>query len=321
MATKHTGGANRTQKGQAVPQFTEDQARAYFEKLRWPDGPACVHCGSVDVYRLERAEGAKHRAGLLECKDCRKQFTVTVGSVMEDTHLPLAVWAKAFHLICSSKKGISALQLQRNLELGSYRTAWHLAHRIRLAMKCQPVAGMLAGEVQADETYVGGKPRPGSGEVRKKGRGTKKASVLVLVETDGKAVSKHVERLTSASLRAEMEAVIDPAATIVTDELPAYRRATQGFAGGHATVNHRSGQYVRTDGRNTNTAESFFALLKRGHYGVFHQLSKKHLHRYCDEFSFRWNGRKLTDSERRDEAVKGAEGKRLFYKTPVSLLL
>src|SRR5687767_325288 len=121
----------KSQKGQNVPEFTEDQARAYFENLRWPNGPACVHCGSIEVYRVG---GTSHRPGLIECKDCRKQFTVTVGSVMEDSHLSLPVWAKAFHLICSSKKGMSALQLQRNLGLGSYRTAWFLAHRIREAM-------------------------------------------------------------------------------------------------------------------------------------------------------------------------------------------
>src|SRR3954452_17523231 len=142
----------KSQKSQHVPDFTEDEARAYFERLRWPNGPGCVHCGSVDVYRVG---GHSHRPGLIECRDCRKQFTVTVGSVMEDSHLPLATWAKAFHLIASSKKGMSALQLQRNLGLGSYRTAWFLAHRIREAMRCEPVAGMLKGQVQADEAYIG----------------------------------------------------------------------------------------------------------------------------------------------------------------------
>src|SRR5438445_641512 len=127
----------KTQKGQGTPIFTEDQAREYFEKRRWPNGPACVHCGSVNVYRLE---GEATRPGLLKCRDCKGQFTVTVGSVLEDSHLPLAKWALAFHLMVSSKKGISALQLQRNLGLGSYRTAWHLAHRIREAMRCEPVA-------------------------------------------------------------------------------------------------------------------------------------------------------------------------------------
>src|SRR5688572_4522940 len=128
----------RTQKGQQVMDFTDEQAREYFERMRWPNGPACVHCGSVKVYRLQ---GSSTRPGLLECREpqCRKQFTVTVNTIMEDSHLPLRQWARAFHLMCSSKKGISALQLQRNLGLGSYRTAWFLAHRIREAMRCEPV--------------------------------------------------------------------------------------------------------------------------------------------------------------------------------------
>jgi transposase-like protein len=237
---------------------------------------------------------------------------------MEDTHLPLSMWLRAFHFMASSKKGMSALQLQRNLGIGSYRTAWFLAHRIREAMRADPVAGMLKGDVQGDETYVGGKPRKGHGQPRpKRGRGTNKQPVLVLVETDGKAHSEPIEKIDAASLKCAMQQCIDPSAAIVTDELPAYPKAAAGFTGGHFTVCHGAEQYVSDDGRHTNTAESFFALLKRGHYGVFHQLSKKHLHRYCDEFTFRWNGRKLTDSERRDAAVMGAEGKRLFYKQPV----
>lgn len=139
----------KSQKGQQVPDFTEDEARVFFESRRWPNGPGCLHCGSTNVYHVG---GSNHRPGLLKCRDCQEQFTVTVGTVMEDTHLPLATWAKAFDLICSSKKGMSALQLQRNLGIGSYRTAWFLAHRIREAMRCEPAAGMLKGDVQVDET-------------------------------------------------------------------------------------------------------------------------------------------------------------------------
>lgn len=311
-----TANAAHTQKGQGVPNWTEDQARAYFEQRRWPHGPACVHCGSQNVYRVG---GKSHRPGLIECRDCRKQFTVTVNTVMEDSHLPLSLWAKAFHFMTSSKKGMSALQLQRNLALGSYRTAWFLAHRIREAMKYEPVAGLLKGDVQVDETYVGGKPRKGHGQPRpKRGRGTNKEAVLVLVETKGKAHSHPIERLDASTLKAAMETCIDKSAAIVTDELPPYPKAAAGFEGGHFTVNHRSDEYVRAeDGRHTNTAECFFSLLKRGVYGTFHHVSKKHLHRYCAEFDFRWNGRTLLDSERRNAAVDGAEGKRLYYKKPV----
>jgi transposase-like protein len=308
----------KSQKGQNVPDWDEDQARAYFESRRWPNGPACVHCGSVDVYRLG---GKATRPGLLECKDCRKQFSVTVGTVMEDTHLPLSVWAKAFHYLASSKKGFSALQLQRNCGIGSYRTAWFLAHRIREAMRCEPLASKLQGDVQVDEAYIGpnrhGKRRRAGDEKRKPGRGTTKHPVLVLVETDGNAHSQPIERIDAKTLKAAMQERIDPSARIITDELRSYPQAAAGFAGGHQTVCHSQDEYKNAEGFHTNTAESFIALMKRGVYGTFHHVSKKHLHRYCAEFSFRWNGRKVSDSERRDEAVKGAEGKRLYYRHPV----
>jgi transposase-like protein len=320
-AKKPKNGANKSQKGQSVPNFTDDQARDFFEAQRWPNGPACVHCGSVAVYRLQ---GEATRPGLLKCRDCKGQFTVTVNTVMEDSHLPLPVWAKAFHLIASSKKGMSALQLQRNLGLGSYRTAWFLAHRIREAMRAEPISGLLKGQVQVDETYVGGKPRPGTG-YHKRGRGTSKTPVVALVETNGKVRSKPIERVDAKTLRAAMVEACDKYAQIVTDEHPSYPHAAGIFSGGHETINHSAGQYVKTitnekgetQTLTTNTAESFFALFKRGVYGTFHHISKKHMHRYCNEFDFRWNGRELMDSERRDAAVRGAEGKRLMYRTPV----
>jgi transposase-like protein len=305
-----------THKGQELPEMTEDEARTHIEKLLWRDGePVCRHCGSVNAYRMS---GATVRPGLCRCRDCDKQFTVTVGTIFEDSHIPLAKWVKAFHLMASSKKGMSALQLQRNLALGSYRSAWHLAHRIRLVMKCEPMAGALKGQIQVDETYVGGKPRPFDGKVHKKGRGTKKAAVLALVETNGNVHSRHVERIDSKTLKAAMDEACCPSSQIVTDELPAYRKAVAGFAGGHSTVNHASGQYVNEQGAHTNTVESYFSLLKRGVYGTFHHVSKKHLHRYCSEFDFRWNGRSLKDVERREMALKQVEGKRLMYKSPVS---
>lgn len=312
MDMNKQGAQQKTQKNQGLPNLTEDQARAHIEAIRWPDGPFCPHCASVNVYRLQ---GKSTRPGLLECRDCRGHFTVTVGTVMEDSHLPLATWIRAFHLMATSKKGISALQLQRNLGLGSYRTAWHLAHRIREAMRCEPLVGKLQGDVQVDETYVGGKPRKGTGK-HKRGRGTKKTPVMVLVETSGKAHAQPVECVDSKTLKASMEQVIRPSSRIVTDELPAYRNAIQGFAD-HQTVNHGNDEYVNKDGFHTNTAESYFALLKRGIHGTFHHVSKSHLHRYCDEFSFRWDGRTLQDTERRDLALKGAEGKRLMYREPM----
>ncbi|MCH8151466.1 MAG: IS1595 family transposase [Planctomycetes bacterium] len=297
-----------TQKNQNLQNLTETEAREHIERLRWPNGPVCPHCGSISVYRMQ---GKSVRRGLLACRDCKGHFTATVGTVMEDSHLPLTTWIRAFHLITSSKKGISALQLQRNLGLGSYRTAWHLAHRIREAMRCEPMAGLLNGSVQCDETFVGGKPRKGTGK-HKRGPGTKKAPVVALVENDGDVRSAPVENVDSETLRTAMQNNVHPSARIITDELPAYRRAVAGFAG-HERVKHSAGEYVNDAGFHTNTVESYFALLKRGVYGTFHHVSKRHLHRYCDEFSFRWNGRKLTDRERCDAAIRGIEGKRLKY--------
>jgi hypothetical protein len=183
-----------------------------------------------------------------------------------------------------------------------------MAHRIRLAMKCEPAAGLLKGDVQVDETYVGpsrhGKTKPSHRAPKKRGRGTDKQPVLALVETNGNVRSRPIDRVDANTLKSAMEECIDPSACIVTDELKSYPKAAAGFSG-HETVKHSIEQYVNDAGYHTNTAESYFALLKRGLHGSFHHVSRHHLHRYCDEFSFRWNGRKLEDSERRELAIRG----------------
>ena len=236
-------------------------------------------------------QGKSVRAGLRKCKKCRKPFTVTMGTVMESSHISLRDWVIAFHSMCSSKKGVSALQLQRNLGLGSYESAWFLEHRIRHSMQENPLSGLLEGTVEVDETYVGGKPRKGTGPY-KRGRGTDKTPVMVLVERDGKARTQRVDRITGKELKGAIKAYVKTDAKIVTDDLASYKGIDKEFSGGHSVVNHTAGEYVNKEREHTNTAESFFALLKRGHYGIFHSLSKRHLHRYCDEFSFRWNNRK-----------------------------
>ncbi len=290
--------------------LTESEARDYFESIRWPNGPVCPHCDSNNCTRIE-SESA--RAGLIQCNDCREQFTVTVNSILEDTHIPLQKWVMAFHLLCSSKKGISALQLQRQLGLGSYRTAWHMAHRIRHAMKGEtPDGPTLTGIVEVDETYVGGKPRK-DGTKHKRGRGTKKVPVVALVERDGRSIVKPIDSVSGATLKQAIRENVKPESTICTDEHPSYRGIGDEFAGGHGVVCHKRGEYAR-DGISTNSCESFFALLKRGVMGSFHHVSKRHLQRYCDEFSFRWDHRKIEDAERTAQAVKQAEGKRLQYK-------
>ena len=223
----------------------------------------------------------------------------------------------AIHLMCSSKKGISALQLKRNLKV-AYKTAWFLCHRIRWAMTQEPLAAMLRGIVEVDETYVGGKPRRG-GPKGKTGRGTKKAPVLALVERGGRARAMPVERVDGDTLKGEILKSVDRSSQIHTDEFGSYIGIGGEFEGGHRRVNHGKGEYsVKAFGTpiTTNTAESFFSLLKRGHYGTFHQMSKKHLHRYCDEFAFRWNTRDLSDGERTVLAIMGSVGKRLMYRDP-----
>jgi transposase-like protein len=258
-------------------------------------------------------KSVKTRDGLIQCNNCREQFTVTVGTVMQGSHITLRQWIQAFYSMCSHKKGVSALQLQRNLGLGSYKSAWHLAHRIRLAMSQDPLASKLKGTVEVDETYVGGKPRKGSGEINKRGRGTKKAPVLLLVERDGKSVSYPVTDVSGKTLKSAIKETVDMQSTIITDEWKSYRGIGKSFKGGHKFVNHGQGEYSNGEA-NTNTSESYFALLKRGIMGTFHHVSKLHLFRYCDEFSFRWNNRKVTDGERTENAIKGFVGKQLIYK-------
>ena len=296
-----------------VGRLTEDEARAILEGIRWPKGIACPHCGSIRVVRIQ-AKSEKVRDGVIRCNDCCKQFTVTVGTIMHRSHITLRQWVQAFYAMCSSKKGVSALQLQRNLGLHSYRSAWFLAHRIRAAMAGKTLAGMLKGDVQVDETYIGGKLRFNiNGKPNKRGRGTKKTPVMVLVERNGDAVSKPIERVDGDTLKSAIREVVSPQSTIMTDDCKGYRGIGKEFAGGHQFVNHSAGEYVRGN-VTTNTAESYFALMKRGVHGVFHHISKQHISKYCDEFAFRWNHRTVSDGERAEAAIMGADGKRLTYK-------
>jgi transposase-like protein len=243
---------------------------------------------------------------------------------MQGSHISLRQWLIAFHLMMSSKKGVSALQLQRNLGLGSYKSAWHLAHRIRLSLSTQPVKNLLKGTVEVDETYVGGKPRKenkgSEPKKHKRGRGTDKVPVLALVERRGNVFSKPIENVKAKTLKGSIRTLVHKDSTIMTDEWKSYTGIGKEFTGGHETINHGEGEFSRGY-VYTNTAESYFALLKRGVMGIFHHVSKHHLHRYCDEFSFRWNYRKVNDGERTVAAIKGSKGKRLSYKTIVNRIM
>lgn len=293
-----------------LSELSEEEAREFLEEIRWSNGVTCVHCNSKEVVKLK---GKSTRAGVYKCRNCRKQFTVTLGTIFEGSHIPIGKWLMAFHLICSSKKGISALQLQRNLGL-TYKSAWHMAHRIRYAMKQEPLSTMLKGQVEVDETYIGGKKKG------KRGRGsTNKTPVVALVQRNGDVRTKVVKRVSAKELKSAIRENVHKDSIIYTDEWPSYRGIGKEFKGGHKVVNHGIKEYVKDDAY-TNTAEAYFSLLKRGVNGIFHHVSKRHLHRYCSEFDFRWNTRKIDDGERTVEAIKCVEGKRLTYKEPIKTL-
>lgn len=297
----------------------EDKAREFLEAKRWPNVPVCPHCDSTEAYRLQAKPDSRRpvRPGVYKCKKCQEQFTVRIGTIMEESKLPLRKWLMAIHLLTSSKKGISSHQIARELGI-TVKSAWFLTHRIREAMKEAPLAELLKGHVEVDETYVGGKPRKGTGK-HKRGRGTSKAPVMVLIEREGKARCQPVEQVDGKTLKGEIAVNVAKEAVILTDELNSYNGLDKDYAG-HETVKHSTEEFVRQleNGLkvHTNTAESFFASLKRGHYGVYHRMSRKHLPRYCFEFNFRWNHRQVSDGERMAAVLKRVEGKRLMYRGP-----
>jgi transposase-like protein len=291
-----------------APQFTnEDEARKYLEAIRWPSGQVCPHCGSMEgAYRLE---GKTHRPGLLKCSDCREQFSVTVGTVFERSKIPLSKWLLATHLMCSSKKGISAHQLHRTLGV-TYKTAWFMAHRIRLAMAPAADAGPLGGEgktVEADETYLAKSPKtrkaPGVGLNAKPA-----PQVFALVERGGNIRSMYLD---DKNVRGALAKHMDEKSRLVTDGSQVYKFQVMK----HESVDHSKYEWKRGD-VHTNTLEGFFSIFKRGLVGTYQHMDKKHLDRYLAEFDFRMNTRaKLgyNDTERTAIALKGAEGKRLTY--------
>ena len=292
-----------------APYFTdENQARLYLERVRWPYGPVCPHCGSEEKhYALKGKEGSDTsvRQGVWKCKKCRKQFSVTVGTVFEKSHIPINKWLLAAFLLCSSKKGMSAHQLHRMLNI-TYKTAWFMFHRLRYAMD-QKETIKFQGTVEADETYVGGKAHG------KRGRGAEnKTPVFALVQRNGRVMSMPVDRVTGANLKSIIRENVETPATIMTDDFMSYRGLGKEFAS-HHVINHGNKEYVRGD-IHTNTIEGYFSILKRGIIGVYHHVGKHHLHRYLSEFDFRYNGRRIDDAERSVLALCGIEGKRLTYR-------
>jgi transposase-like protein len=295
------------------PHFTdENAARDWFEQLRWPEGPVCPHCGSINhAYR-------RAKPGVLRCgeKECRKDFTVTTKSVMESSHIPLHKWAQAFHLIASSKKGFSAHQLHRTLKI-TYRSAWFMAHRLREAMRAGGLAPMGGSGkvVEADETVFGF--QKGANLKTKRSASQFRNVVLTLVERGGSARSFHVDGTTVASLLPIIRANINRETNLMTDEGPWYTLIGKEFAS-HDTVKHTEKEYVRGT-ISTNTVEGYYSIFKRGMKGVYQHCAEKHLHRYLAEYDFRYSNRAalgVNDTDRAALAVKGAAGKRLTYRGP-----
>ncbi len=294
----------------------EEKVREHLEAQRWPDGVTCPFCGGLDA--VSPLKGASMGPGWYHCNDCRDKFTVRVGSVMERSHIPLTKWALAFHLMCASKKGVSAKQMQRMLGFTSYKSAWFMCHRIREAMKPDAKAGPLGGPgktLESDETFVGSKAK----NAHKNKPVPKKHAVHALVERDGRVSARHVPDMTAKTLGAALEKVADRRSTLNTDDSLANLSIGRAFAE-HRTVAHTLGEYVTKDGEaHTQTVESFFAIIKRGITGSFHSVSEQHLQRYVEEFAFRWNNRSalgIEDAERASRAIKGAVGKRLTYRRP-----
>ncbi len=306
----------------SAPQFRDDEAaRAYLESVLWPDGPICCHCGTINhAY-------ATKRPGVFRCasKECRKDFTVTMRTVMERSKIALHKWLQAFHLMCSSKKGVSAHQLHRTLDIG-YEAAWFMSHRIREAMRDGGLAplGGNGGIVEADETYFGNVPESKRPTKTTSGRPfTKrgktgpsgKRAIVSLVERGARVRSFHPATADAANVAEIVRDNIDRETRLQTDESRLYTKVGAEFAS-HETINHSAKEYARGD-VTTNSVEGYFSIFKRGMKGVYQHCGEKHLHRYLAEYDFRFNHRAklgFNDGERAALAVKGAAGKRLTYK-------
>jgi transposase-like protein len=282
----------------------EPAAFAHLERLLWPEGPVCPHCGSASGKHYDLR---KTRLGLRKCSDCRKQFTVKVGTVFESAHVPLHKCLQAVHLLCSSKKGISAHQLHRVLEV-QYKTAWFLAHRIREAMRSGALAPMggPGSVVEVDETFIGKKP----GAPVKRGYGHKNAVLSLVDRKSGEVRSFHVDGTKASDLVPIIKANVAKETAIMTDEAGQYHNLGADFAS-HESVNHGKEEYVRGD-VHTNTVEGYYSVFKRGMKGVYQHCKEKHLHRYVAEFDFRYTNRSARgceDQERATRALKASKAR------------
>ncbi|MGI8567776.1 MAG: IS1595 family transposase [Methylocella sp.] len=301
------------------PIFTDaEKAREHLEALYWPDGPACRHCGNADSSRITKLMGKSTRPGVYKCNECAKPFSVTVGTAMERSKIPLNKWLLVMHLMMAGKKGISAHQVHRMVGL-SYQTAWFMCHRLREGMRdmSHKATGGLGGTskiVEVDETYIGGKSRN-----RAFKEPAPKKAVLSLIERGGHIASFHIANVSYEMVRPLVITNVNRASALMSDESSIYPKIGDEFAD-HRTINHSANEYARLGGYvHINTAENFYSILKRGIVGIYHSVSEAHLHRYIAEFDFRYNNRSglgIGDVERAAKAMKGLEGKRLTYRQP-----
>ncbi len=294
---------------------SELAAVEFMEEQRWGKTPGCVHCGSVEVYKMTDKAGQRNARFLWRCKDCGKQYTVRIGTVYEESRIELRHWCYAFWRAATSKKGVAALEIMRHCQI-SYKSALFLMNRIRFAMAPSKDESKLTGTVEVDETCVGGKPRHRSRD-NKRGRGTDKTPVFAAVERGGKIRRRVLVNVTGETLKQAIREEVDNQARLITDDFSSYRGFCTEQPGGHYVVAHSTKEYARGD-IHTNTVESSFSLVKRGINGVYHNVSKKYLHRYLWQFDFIWNNRQLNDGERTVRLIKSVEGKRLMYKAPVA---
>jgi ISXO2-like transposase domain/Transposase zinc-ribbon domain len=299
---------------QLVDRFaTDEKARKHLESVLWKDGIICPHCQCKDQKKFSNIKpnpAAKTRAGLRWCSNCKGKFTVTIGTIFEDSHLPLRKWLMAWYLICSSKKGISSLQLQRQLEIGCYGTALFLSHRIRHALKDDSFAEKLNGTIEADECFIATGSNPDGSK-----RERKHAMVFTMVQRGGEARSKVMPTVNGANLKQAIRDNVQICSEVHTDSHLRYVGLEPKFT--HKSVKHNAGEYSRHEGENvvtTASVESFFSLLKRGVIGTFHHISAQHLPLYLAEFDHRYNCRRMTDGERTDFGLTKASGKRLRYR-------
>jgi transposase-like protein len=296
----------------------EAAAVAFLEAHRWGDTPTCPRCDSADVYVMKGVDGERNKDYRWRCKGCQRMYTVRTGTTFEETRLPLRVWVYAFWRACASKKGISALQLSREMEI-THKSALFVLRRIRHGM-AEPTVEKLTGTVEVDETYVGGKRRAEHwhrGQRRgHPGPDSNKTPVVAMVQRGGSVRFRMMQRVTAATLASVVMEHADLSCRLITDESNAYTKVGRKFQGGHDSVTHGLREYVRGD-VHSNTVESVFSLLKRGVMGTFHSVSRKHLPNYLGEFEFRHNTRKMSDGQRVSAVVKAVQGKRLEYRQSV----